>query len=242
MLQRLVVLLLLANLLFFAWSRGWLEQITGSRVHPEREPERLARQVNPELVVILPPGAAPAANATGAGASASAPATTAPAAAASSVSAAGSCLEAGPFATGAAVSAVAALQALQPALPPGSWVEVKTDRPGSWMVYMGRFPNRDALTKKDEELKRTRVSYESLTAPADLVPGFSFGRYDDRGAADRALEQLGQRGVRSARVVELSAPATQHMLRAEKADAAVAAQLTAIRSSALGRGFVPCGS
>lgn len=239
MLQRLVILLLLANLLFFAWSRGWLEDITGSRVHPEREPERLTRQVNPELVVILPPGAAAAAS--GAGAAASAPPSV-PAAAASSVTDAGTCLEAGPFATGAAVSAVAALQALQPPLPPGSWAEVNTERPGSWMVYMGRFPNRDAQAKKDEELKRTRVSYESLTAPADLVPGFSFGRFDDRAAADRALEQLGQRGVRSARVVELSAPSTQHMLRAEKASAAVAAQLTSIRSPALGRGFVACGS
>ena len=47
MLQRLVVLLLLANLLFFAWSQGWLDEIAGSRVHPEREPERLARQVQP---------------------------------------------------------------------------------------------------------------------------------------------------------------------------------------------------
>lgn len=239
MLQRLVILLLLANLLFFAWSRGWLEEITGSRVHPEREPERLTRQVNPELVVILPPDAASAASS--AGAAGSAPAN-APAAAASSVAAAGTCLEAGPFATGAAVSAVAALQALQPPLPAGSWAEVKTERPGSWMVYMGRFPNRDAQAKKDEELKRTRVSYESLTAPADLVPGFSFGRYDDRAAADRALEQIGQRGVRSARVVELSAPSTQHMLRVEKADAAVAAQLASIRSPALGRGFAPCGS
>jgi hypothetical protein len=239
MLQRLVILLLLANLLFFAWSRGWLEEITGSRVHPEREPERLTRQVNPELVVILPPGAASATSS--AGAAASAPAN-APAAAASSVAEAGTCLEAGPFATGAAVSAVAALQALQPPLPAGSWAEVKTDRPGSWMVYMGRFPNRDAQTKKDEELKRTRVSYESLTAPADLVPGFSFGRYDDRAAADRALEQLGQRGVRSARVVELSAPSTLYMLRAEKADAAMASQLASIRSPALGRGFVACGS
>jgi len=241
MLQRLVILLILANLLFFAWSRGWLEQITGSRVHPEREPERLTRQVNPGLVVILPPSAAPASNGSSAGPGAAASAAVS-AAAASSVSASGTCLEAGPFATGAAVSAVAAMEALQPALPPGSWVEVKTDRPGSWMVYMGRFPNRDALAKKDEELKRTRVSYESLTAPADLVPGFSFGRHDDRAAADRALEQLGQRGVRSARVVELSAPATQHMLRAERADPALAAQLTALRSPVLGRGFVPCGN
>ena len=239
MLQRLVVLLILANLLFFAWSRGWLEDLTGSRVHPEREPERLARQVNPELVVILPPGAA---SASSSGPVAPAAAAAAAAAAASSVATSGTCLEAGPFASGAAVSAVAALQALQPPLRPGSWAEVKTERPGSWMLYMGRFPNRDAMSKKEDELKRSRVSYESLTAPADLVPGFSLGRYDDRAAADRGLEQLGQRGVRSARVVELSAPTTQHMLRADKADAAVAAQLTAIRSPVLGRGFVPCGS
>jgi hypothetical protein len=241
MLRRLVVFLIVANLLFFVWSRGWLEEITGSRVHPEREPERLTRQVNPGLVVILPPGAASATSAAPAP-EGSAAATAMPSAAASSVFAAGTCLEAGPFATGAAVSAVAALQALQPPLPPGSWAEVKTERPGSWMVYMGRFPNRDALLKKDEELKRTRVNYESLTAPAELVPGFSFGRHDDRAAADRALEQLGQRGVRSARVVELTAPASQHMLRVEKADAALAAQLTALRSPVLGRGFVPCGS
>jgi hypothetical protein len=236
MLRRLVVVLVLANLLFFAWSHGWLEELTGTRVHPEREPERLARQVNPGLVVILPPGAASAVSASPAASVAAA------AAAAGSANVSATCLEAGPFATGAAVSAVAALQSLQPALPPGSWVEVKTERPGSWMVYMGRFPNRDALLKKDEELKRTRVSYESLSAPADLVPGFSFGRYDDRAAADRALEQLGQRGVRSARVVELTAPSTQHVLRVERADAALAAQLAAIRSPALGRGFVPCGS
>jgi hypothetical protein len=230
MLQRLVVVLILANLLFFAWSRGWLEELTGSRVHPEREPERLARQVHPELLVILPPGAASAATA--------APASPA----ASGVSTSGTCLEAGPFATGAAVSAVAALQALQPPLPAGSWTEVKIDRPGNWMLYMGRFQNRDELSKKETELKRTRVSFETLSAPADLVPGFSLGRFDDRAAADRGLEQLGQRGVRSARVVELSAPTTQHLLRADKAGPALAAQLTAIRSTALGRGFVPCGS
>ena len=56
MLRRLALLLLLANLLFFAWSQGWLTGIVGLRPHPEREPERLARQVRPETVVVLPPG------------------------------------------------------------------------------------------------------------------------------------------------------------------------------------------
>lgn len=231
MLQRIVLLLIVANLLFFAWTRGWLDELTGLRAHPEREPERLARQVRPELVVILPPGA-------------SSPAASAPASAASPASAPSrtSCLEAGPFATGASVSAMAVLQALQPPLPAGSWTEVKSERPGSWMVYMGRFPNREALAKKEEELRRARASYETLNAPPELALGFSFGRFDERAAAQRSLEQLNQRGIRSARVVELAAPSTLHMLRAEYADAALAAQLAAIRSPALGRGFVACGS
>lgn len=230
MLRRIVFLLLLANLLFFAFSQGWLEGLTGLRPHPERDPERLNRQVHPELVVIVDPAtlrAVPPASAPGNGTNAAA---------------APLCLEAGPFATGASVSAIATLQGAQPPLPPGSWVEVKIERPGSWMLYTGKFPNREALAKKEEELKRTRVAYERLSSPPELADGFALGRFDQRTAADRALEQLTQRGVRSARVVETEAPSTLHLLRADRADKALAAQLSALKSDALGRGFVPCGS
>lgn len=230
MLRKLVFLLLLANLLFFAWTQGWLEGLTGWKAHPEREPERLARQVHPELVVVLPPEAA------------SRPAPGPPAAASAAVAAAPVCLEAGPFATGASVSAIATLQAAQPPLPPGSWVEVKVEKPGGWIIYMGRFPNREALAKKEDELRRIRVAFETLSSPPELADGVSLGRFDQRAAAERALEQFSQRGIRSARVVETQAPSTQHLLRAERADKALAAQLTALRADALGRGFVPCGS
>lgn len=240
MLRVIVLLLVLANLLFFAWTRGWLEGAAGLRPHPEREPERLSRQKNPELIVVLPPAAASAALAPRP--APGAPPAALPAASASSVSLRGACLEAGPFATGASVSAIAALQALQPPLPAGSWVEVKSERPGSWMLYMGRFPNREALAKKEDELKRSRVSYQEVSTPSEYTPGLTLGRFGDRTAAERALEQFGQRGVRSARIVELAAPATLHMLRAENADAALAERLTAIRSPALGRGFVACAN
>ncbi len=231
MLRTVVLLLIAANALFFAWTHGWLEGVTGSKPNADREPGRLARQVNADRIVVLPPSAASAASAP-------------PRAEESPASAPhrNACLEAGPFATGAAVTAVAALQALQPPLPPGSWVEVKLERPGSWMVYMGRYPNREAMAKKEDELKRTRVSYQEVTEPAEYTPGFSLGRYDDRAAADRALEQAGLRGVRSARVVELAPPASLLLLRAENADAALAERLSALRSPALGRGFVACGS
>jgi len=228
MLRRLVVLLLLANLAYFAWTQGWLDGLLGVRSQGDREPERLARQVRPETVIILPPSAAD----TAASAASADPPT----------QGATACLEAGPFAISASVAAVAALQTAQPPLPPGSWADVKIERPGSWIVYMGKYANREALGKKEEELRRTRVAFEEVRSPPELELGFSLGRFDQRALADKALEQITQRGIRTARVVELAAPATLRMLRVEKADKTLAAQLTALRSDALGKGFVPCGS
>lgn len=233
MLRRLALLLLLANLLFFAWSQGWLTGIVGLRPHPEREPERLARQVRPETVVVLPPGPAPA----------SAPRPMLAAAPAGAASADGPvCLEAGPFATGASISAMATLRALQPPLPAGSWVEVTIERPGAWLVVLPKPPSREALARRDEELKRQRIEFEVLNAPEELAGSVSLGRHEDREAAEKALAQWTQRGIRAARVVELHAASTIHMLRAEKAGKALAAQLGALRSDTLGRGFVPCGT
>lgn len=228
MLRRLLFLLLLANLLFFAWSQGWLVGLIGLRPDAQREPERLARQVRPETIVVLPP--APA-RPTSAAASASAAAADKPA-----------CLEAGPFGTGASISAMATLRALQPPLPPGSWVEVTIERPGAWLVVLPRPGSREALARRDEELKRQRIAYEVLDGPEELAGSLSLGRFDEREAADKTLAQLSQRGIRPARVAELHAASTLHLLRAARADKALAAQLAAIRSDALGRGFVPCGS
>lgn len=229
MLRRLVLLLIVANLAFFAWTQGWLDAVIGVRPTGDREPERLARQVRPEAITILSPAAVRAA-----ASAASAAATAAPSGPA--------CLEAGPFAAAALSAATAALQQAQPPLPPGSWTEVRIDRPGSYIVYMGRFANREALAKKEEELRRTRATWEELRGVPELEPGFSFGRFDQRAEADKALEQLAQRGIRTARVVELAPASTQTLLRVEKADKPLATRLAALRADALGRGFVPCGS
>lgn len=229
MLRRVVVLLLLANLLFLAWSQGWLAGLTGWRPHAEREPERLARQVRPETIVVLPPAA-------------SAPGRANAAAAPVASNDAPVCLEAGPFATGASVSAMATLRALQPPLPAGSWVEVTIERPGAWLVVLPKPASREALARRDEELKRQRIPYDVLTAPEELAGSLSLGRHEERDAAEKALAQWTQRGLRPARVVELQPASTVHLLRAEKADKALAAQLTALRSDTLGRGFVPCGT
>ena len=213
MLRALVVLLLVANLAFFGWTQGWLDGIVGISARGDREPERLAKQVNPDRIVVLS-----AANAV--------------LPAAQSV-----CLEAGPFSPAEATAAEGALQGLAPA---GSWVNVRTERPGTWVVYMGSYPDRETLRRKEDEIRRLRPDYEEVSLPSEGEFGLSLGRFEDRALAERALIQVQQRGIRTARVVQASPPAAFHMLRIERADPALAGQLTSAKADALGKGFFDC--
>ena len=214
MLRALVVALILANLAFFGWTRGWLDDVAGVRARGDREPERLARQVRPESVRILPASAAnePVAEVL-------------------------TCLDAGPFSDAEFAAARALVQA---AVPGGAWADVKVDLPGTWIVYMGKYADRNGLVKKEDELKRRNVAYEEVTGTAALAPGLSLGRFDEQAAADAALLQFTQQGIRTARVVQTLAPKPSHHLRVEKADAALAARLAALSADALGKGFTAC--
>ena len=228
MLRALVLALLLANVAFYAWTQGWLDAVVGVRATGDREPERLARQVRPEIVRIVPASAAsePAAGAL-------------------------ACLEAGPFADAELAAAQAAAQA---ALPSAGWTTVPAAAPGAWIVYMGPYPNRAALSQKEDELKRRALAYEELRDNPALAPGpslglslgqslgLSLGRYDQRTSATDALQRLVQQGVRSAHVIELAAPPARHWLRIENADAALAAQLAALKAPAFGNGFAACAA
>lgn len=215
MLKALIGGLLIANLGFFAWEQGWLDGVVGVRALGDREPERLARQLHPESIVLLAPSAAgdvSPASATG-------------------------CLEAGPFDEAQWASAQTAAQA---ALPTLAWTTVNIDRPGSWIVYMGRYATREAMARKEDELKRRQLTYDAIADNAPLAPGLSLGRFDERASAAQALAGFEQQGVRTARVVETAAPSVGRVLRAEKADAAQAATLAALKLDALGKGFRAC--
>jgi hypothetical protein len=61
MLRALVVLMLLANALFFAWTQGWLAAWVAAPMLGERDPARLAAQLRPETISVLTPRAASAA-------------------------------------------------------------------------------------------------------------------------------------------------------------------------------------
>ncbi len=58
MLRAFLAALIFANLLFFAYSRGSLDGVLGLRAGGDREPERLAKQVRPQTIRLLPMNAA----------------------------------------------------------------------------------------------------------------------------------------------------------------------------------------
>ena len=217
MLRALVIVLLLANLGFCAWTQGWLDNLIGVRARSDREPERLLRQVRPETVqIVAPPGRA-----------ASEPV------AAAALPAPLVCLEAGPFDASQLLAAEAAIRSAQPAFPEGSWVDQKIVQPASWLVYMGRYAGSDALARKEDELKRRNLDYEEVHL-AGLEPGLSLGRFDDKPAADQALAAFAAQGLRTARVVKAGEATTTHLLRFEGADPALAARLTGLQDGSAG--------
>ena len=93
MLRALAGLLLLANLVFLAWTQSWLAPWLPPPGASEREPERLRLQVRPESVIVLSPQAVSAAAST-----------TPPVDSAASESAGAQAAASGPPVSGAAVT------------------------------------------------------------------------------------------------------------------------------------------
>ena len=87
MLRLLVLALLLANALFFTWTHGGFSGLTGAAVpnttEADREPQRLAAQLRPEIIQVLPASSASAAASAASAASSASAASVATAEAAS---------------------------------------------------------------------------------------------------------------------------------------------------------------
>ena len=217
MLRVLIGLLFIANLGFWGWTQGWLDGVVGVRAIGDREPERLSKQVRPEAIRVLTPEAVQAA--------------------ASEAESHLTCLESGVIAPEQIAAAQRALAATVPGI---AFTSVKLDKPGTWLVYMGRYAAPDALQRKRDELTRTRLPFSEVTTPVELAPGFSLGAFDSREGADAALDRFARSGVRTARVVEAAKPGVSWKLRVPRADPDAAAKLFATRSESLGSGFGGC--
>lgn len=226
MLRALVVLLLAANVAFLAWTRGWLAPWAEPPTHGERDPERLAAQVRPEAISVLTARAASAA-------------VTAARAASMAAGDGEQCVEAGPFAAASDVTAAEA-QLTQAGIDTTLWTRVERERPAVWAVVLGPFDSPDAQRTRAEELRRMNVVGEPLKAPAALAGTLALGRYDSRAAAEAALPQWNERGVRNARAAAVSASAAERFLRFERSSPALREQLRTMKIGPAEAGPTTC--
>ena len=236
MIRFAIVLLLLANAGYYAFSHGMLRSLGWAPENPA-EPERLQQQVNPEALRIMTreemdqaqkqvQSAAPAAEApvNPASETTGKPAAEADKAAEKLAEKAAEkpekpekreCLVAGSF----DAKQVEALRLQLAKLPEGSWKLDSTTSAGRWMVYVGKFSSQDALDKRREELRALDISTDRARL-ASLEPGISLGRFSTEEAAERHLAAMGRKGVSGAKVVVDRPEAINYTLRLPRADAA----------------------
>lgn len=218
MLRFLVLILLLANGLYFAWSQNLLQPY-GFAPAQQSEPQRVAQQVRPEVLRLLTAQESQAQQA--------APPVAAPPPV---------CLQAGVFDE----SQVAQLRsALEASLPPAAWQLNDVREPARWIVYMGEYESAEALAKKRAELTTLKLKVLPLINP-DLEFGLTLGAFTTKAAATAELAVLTKRGVRTASVVEERPEVRGTMLRLPAADEAIRARLEDIKPALAGHALSVC--
>lgn len=231
MLRLFVLLLLIANGLFFAWSNGYPSQ-WGFAAASKNEPFRLTEQIEPERIAIKQNAVTPATVATSnlpvpvpTPAPIPAPTQT-PVAATTQTStvATTTCLTAGAFNDR---QSTALKQTLSTQLPDLRWRFDVVTIPARWIVYMGKYPNNAARDLKKSQLDQINARYEVLTE-GNLEPGLSLGSHATQAAANQSLQQLFKQGVRTARVLQEAPEQKAQTLVVPAADDANRAKLNTV--------------
>ncbi len=220
MLRALILVLVLANTAYFAWSQGLL-RAWGLAPAPLSEPQRVAQQIQPESLQLVTATSAPLVAEPG----------PEPARAVTQ------CLVAGPFEDAQSLAPLE--EALRTSLPATVWTLERLDEPARWIVYMGRYTDPETLRKKRGELAALKVTVESVRSAA-LAPGLVLGAFNTEAAAVSALERLVNKGVRSARVVRERAAGQRQLLRLPALDPALRSQLDTLAPLLAGQPFRPC--
>ena len=224
MLRFALLVLLVANAGYLAWSQGWMATL-GWTPEAQTEPYRLKQQVRPDVLSVVP----------------TPPAAATPPPTASSTSATEPdeeilpettvCLQSENMNEAQSKKLQQVLQ--QSDLPSTRWEMQSSTISGRWMVYLGKFPNETALEKRRAELRTRKIGYDR--AGGSLEPGLSLGRFSSEDAATRELGQMLNQGVRGARVVQERAPQTLYALRLSHATAAQRSILQRLQPSMGGK-------
>lgn len=218
MLRLFVLLLVLLNAAYFAWSHGMLRTY-GWAPAEQSEPQRLQQQIRPEAIHILTTEEVRRAEQ-----------------AAQTPSRPPECLQAGLFDE---AQTETVRKAAETALPAGAWSLETSVEPARWIVYMGKFPNAAAQARKRAELDKMKLKLQPLEN-TELEPGLVLGAYETQAQAQTELNALQRRGVRTARVVQERPEIRQGTLRIPAADEALRAKLDELKPALGDKGLRTC--
>jgi len=212
--KTLFVLLLAANIAFFAVKEGYL----GPLITDGREPSRLVAQISPEKMRVLPPDLQKSSREPAIVAAAAPPK-------ASTVA----CLEFGGFAGDDAKRVEAQLDALGV----GAQLTVrKSEEPASYLVYLPPFKTKADADHAAQELKRIGVNdFFVIQDNGPFKLAISLGVFHSMEAAKAQLTALSQLGVKNAKTTERTATVTKNYYQLRNVAPELAAQLTALRAS-----------
>jgi len=227
MLRGWVLLLVCANLAFWAYAQGYLAGIGLAPYNP-REPQRLLQQVSPDAIrlVTAAPAAAPVADPL----TATEPVTVSEPPPEPTTDVAQSVDEAPALSQPVNVAPVvtAPPPLTTPTLPNTCWLatglpaaqevlvraalrnmEDMQDRwalesgllPARWIVYLGPLANDTVLQQRRADFRRRGIDHREVSTPG-LTPGLALGTYSTQEAAQRATDALQQGGVSGLRVLQ----------------------------------------
>jgi hypothetical protein len=218
MLRSFVLLLLLANGVFFAWSQGYLAAYGYAPAAPN-EPQRLAQQIKPENIQLLQAGDLQPLDAQ-----------------AQTEQAPKVCLQAGPFDE---TQTEALRKLLEADLPSGAWQLDAVKQSAQWVIYMGKYASADLQAKKRAELVTLGLQAEPVSNPA-LAPGLSLGTFATQAAANVGLERLKPKGLRTAKVVQAREEGVQTWLKLPSVSEVLQSKLDGLKPALADRPLKNC--
>lgn len=217
MLRLLVLLLLLANAAFFAWSSGLL-LAWGYGPTQQSEPQRVQQQVRPDAVRLLSAGELRQAE------TLAAQAPRPP-----------ECLQSPALDDAQSAS----VRAILDTFPAGSWSLDPVTEPARWIIYMGKYAGVEQVARKRAELRQIGVTFEAPGNP-ELEPGLSLGSFPNEAAANAQLAVLAERGVRTARVLQERPELRGQRLQLASVDDALRPRLEELKPVLAGKPLRTC--
>jgi cell division septation protein DedD len=206
------LLLVLVNVLLFAWQHG----VFGHYGDGGREPERVARQVEPERVRVLTEKDVQALRERAKQTSGVLDLTVAQA-----------CVEFGDFSAAEAARAEKALAALVPEVKP---TVVPVEAPGWYMVYLPPFKTLADAERRAEDLRKLGVKdMLVMNENSPMKFAISLGSFRDPNAAKAHLAALEKTGIKGVRVADRPSTVTLTRFQLRDLDAAAARQLATLR-------------